>query len=350
MVRAYFSRLTLLTVLLSPRLCQTKGNESSLEPEDLRDNYMNIFKSGNRNAASHLWTNFVLQRAGSLPEKAVLRAFKFFCAVSGSLLPDDPRTMYKVVLPRVTGGNASGAVRHCCWPCICDMHDLVRVDTKMIETAEGKKVYDFLVIGEPCKNETQLDAKFKDPFSGEMAPLSMAAPELKCHDGKLVGAHYSDHGYPIIGMLFNTKDEIDAADERYGHDAHDPTFGFSGMCLMRQQHGFNSGMGLIFHLVADITPIPDTAPLPYPAIRKQEEDDLIQKAALVPEMVCSDDEFKAVPPRTMAAWVPSAGLGMAGLAALACFLVRWHRSRHGPAQGDTDGHDSESPGSEDIVE
>jgi len=332
-------------VLLTPMLCETKGNKSSLEPEDLRDNYMNIFKSGNRNAASHLWTDFVLQHATSLPEKAVLRAFKFFCAVSGSFLPDDPRTMYKVVLPRVTGGNTSGAVRHCCWPCVCDMHDLVRVDTKTIETADGKKSYDFLVIGDPCKNATRLDAKFKDPFSGEMTPLSMAAPELKCHDGKLVGAHYSDHGYPIIGMLFNTKDEIGAADERYGHDAHDPTFGFGGMCMMRQRHGYNSGMGLIFHLVADITPIPDTAPLPYPEIRMHEESELIQKAALVPEMVSADGELKTALP----GWVPSAGLGMAGLAAMGCFLVRWHHGRHGWAQADMDGHDSES-GSDKTVE
>mmetsp|Transcript_23986 Transcript_23986/g.46063 ORF Transcript_23986/g.46063 Transcript_23986/m.46063 type:complete len:352 (-) Transcript_23986:140-1195(-) len=351
MVRTASSLITLLMALLSPTLCSTKGNNSSIEPDDLRDNYLHIFKSGNRNAASHLWTDFVLQRANSLPEKAVLRAFKFFCAVSGSLLPDDPRTIYKVVLPRVTGGNVSGTVHHCCWPCICDMHDLVRVDTKKIETADGKKVYDFLVIGDPCKNATRLDAKFKDPFSGEMSPLSMAAPELKCHDGKLVGAHYSDHGYPIIGMLFNTKDQIDAADKRYDDRyANDPTFGFGGMCVMRQRHGFNSGMGLIFHLVADITSIPNTAPLPYPDIPAQKEDELIQKAALVPAMVSSDGELMAVLPHPVAAWLPSAGLGMAGFAAVACFMIRWHRSRHGRAVADTEGHDSESLGSEDTVE
>mmetsp|Transcript_23985 Transcript_23985/g.46059 ORF Transcript_23985/g.46059 Transcript_23985/m.46059 type:complete len:352 (-) Transcript_23985:332-1387(-) len=351
MVRTASSLITLLMALLSPTLCSTKGNNSSIEPDDLRDNYLHIFKSGNRNAASHLWTDFVLQRANSLPEKAVLRAFKFFCAVSGSLLPDDPRTIYKVVLPRVTGGNVSGTVHHCCWPCICDMHDLVRVDTKKIETADGKKVYDFLVIGDPCKNATRLDAKFKDPFSGEMSPLSMAAPELKCHDGKLVGAHYSDHGYPIIGMLFNTKDQIDAADKRYDDRyANDPTFGFGGMCVMRQRHGFNSGMGLIFHLVADITSIPNTAPLPYPDIPAQKEDELIQKAALVPVMVSANADLASSRPTAMAAWGLSAVAAVVGVAVGACMLVRWHRNPLGGVPAGANGHDSESPESEDTVE
>jgi len=292
----------------------------------------------------------MMQRAASLPEKKVLQAFKYFCAVSGSLLPDDPRTIYKVILPRVTGGNVSGAVRHCCWPCVCDMHDLVRVDTKMMETADGLKRYDFLVVGDPCKNETALDAPFKDPFSGEMAPLSVAASEVKCHDGKLVGAVYSDHGYPIIGMLFNTKDDVDAANERYGHDAHDPTFGFGGMCVMRQRHGYNSGMGLVFHLVAGITPIPDTAPLPYPEIPAQKEDEFIQKAALVPVMVSANAQLESSRPITMAAWKLSAVAGVAGGAVVVCLSVRWHRNRRGGVPAGANGHDSESPESEDSLE
>jgi len=229
------------------------------------------------------------------------------------------------------------------------MHDLVRVDTKTMETADGKKRYDFLVVGDPCKNATALKAPFKDPFSGEMAPLSVAASEVKCHDGKLAGAAYSDHGYPIIGMLFNTKDDIDAANERYGHDAHDPTFGFGGMCMMRQRHGYNSGMGLIFHLVASITPIKDTASLPYPKVSAQKEDELIQKAALVPVMISANAEVESSHPITMAAWTLSVVAGVAGAAVVACLSVRWNRSRRGGVTA-ANGHDSESPESEDTVE
>jgi len=339
--------------LLNPTCCHAKRNNASLGLQDLKDNYFNIFKSGNRNAASHLWTSFMMQHAASLPEKSVLQAFKYFCAVSGSILPDDPRTIYKVTLPRVTGGKVSGAVRHCCWPCICDMHDLVRVDTKTMETADGKKNYDFLVIGDPCKNETALDAPFKDPFSGEMAPLSEAASELKCHDGKLKGAVYSDHGYPIIGMLFNSKDDMDAADERYSKhdkDSHDPTYGFGGMCVMRQLHGYNSGMGLIFHLVADITPIPNTAPVPYPVIPTKEEDELIQKAALEPEMVSANADLVSGRPITVAAWKFSAVAGVVGAGFVAFLSVRWHRGRRGGVPAGDTGRDSESPESEGAVE
>jgi len=355
MVQTWCTVLSLLIVFLSPTRCQAKHqhHNASLEPDDLKDNYFNIFKSGNRNAASHLWTSFMMQRAASLPEKKVLQAFKYFCAVSGSLLPDDPRTIYKVTLPRVTGGKVSGAVRHCCWPCICDMHDLVRVDTKTMETADGKKKYDFLVIGDPCKNATALDAPFKDPFSGETAPLSRAASEVKCHDGKLVGAVYSDHGYPIIGLLFDSKDDMDAADKRLSkeqRDSNDPTFGFGGMCVMRQLHGYNSGMGLIFHLVADITPIPDTAPVPYPNIPTELENELIQKAALEPEMVRSSEEFVSSRPVMTAAWKLSVVAGVAGAGVVAFLSVRWYRGSRVGVPASTTGRDSETPESESAVE
>merc|ERR1719412_3074344 len=137
-------------------------------------------------------------------------------------------------------------------------------------------------------------------------------------------------------MLFNTKDDVDAANERYGHDAHDPTYGFGGMCVMRQLHGYNSGMGLIFHLVADITPIPNTAPVPYPVIPTKEEDELIQKAALEPEMVSANADLVSGRPITVAAWKFSAVAGVVGAGFVAFLSVRWHRGRRGgvPA-GDT---------------
>ena len=51
--------------------------------QDLHREYHNIFRYGNRNAASHLWSSFIFDRSASLsPEKFELM-FSGFCAVSG---------------------------------------------------------------------------------------------------------------------------------------------------------------------------------------------------------------------------------------------------------------------------
>jgi len=236
-------------------------------PEDLANQYSNIFKTGNRNAASHLWASFILQRAGSMPSGKLGQIFHGFCAVSGSPLPDDPRTMYKATLPKVGGGTVTGVSRHCCQPCICDLIENVHVDTKTIDTADGTRTFDFLVIGDPCLKADLLAQPFADPFSGRNSSLSDAAPELKCEGGKLAGAMFSDHGHPIIGMFFTDPASLEAVPE-VSVDHHkeaaaaavsDPTFGYGEICSMRKAQGYNSGMGLIFHLVARISPIDGTA-------------------------------------------------------------------------------------------
>ena len=47
------------------------------------------------------------------------------------------RTRYKVTLDGVDGTLSEGFVYHCCWPCVCDATDLVRVDTLTVPTKEG---------------------------------------------------------------------------------------------------------------------------------------------------------------------------------------------------------------------
>lgn len=44
----------------------------------------NIFKYGNRNAASHLWSTFLMDRAVFLTERTFLDVASGYCAVSGS--------------------------------------------------------------------------------------------------------------------------------------------------------------------------------------------------------------------------------------------------------------------------
>ena len=55
-------------------------------------------------------------------------------------------------LDTVNGTKIDGYTYFCCWPCVCDTQDLIRVDTKTIETQAGPKMYHWLVIGNPCRS------------------------------------------------------------------------------------------------------------------------------------------------------------------------------------------------------
>ena len=60
------------------------------------------------------------------------------------------RSRYKVTLNHVDGKKSlDGFVYHCCWPCVCDAMDLIRVDTLTVPTASGDEQMNFLVIGDP---------------------------------------------------------------------------------------------------------------------------------------------------------------------------------------------------------
>ena len=106
---------------------------------DLHSEYGNIFKHGNRNAASHLWVSFILQRASQLAPSKLEEMFTGFCAVSGSPTRPSDYTRYRLTLPRVDGGGlVSGFMYYCCWPCVCDTQDFIRVDTANVTLAGGE--------------------------------------------------------------------------------------------------------------------------------------------------------------------------------------------------------------------
>merc|ERR1719277_682833 len=55
--------------------------------QDLADKYGEIFApSNNRNAASHLWAQYILSRSDQLTHKQIVHMFSGFCPVSGSPL------------------------------------------------------------------------------------------------------------------------------------------------------------------------------------------------------------------------------------------------------------------------
>ncbi len=73
-----------------------------------------------------------------------------FCPVSGSPISGVQRNVLTLPsVPELGGGPLSGVFLYCCWPCVCDMEDLVRVDTKTIQLADGAREYKFFVHGNP---------------------------------------------------------------------------------------------------------------------------------------------------------------------------------------------------------
>lgn len=217
---------------------------------DLHRQYENVFPHSNRNAASHLWASFLLDRAAQLTPDQLELFFASFCPISGS--PVEPRdaTRHKVPLRAVDGTPRAGLSYHCCAPCQCDMMDLTRVDTRAVKTASGVRTYDFIVIGDPCTHPSFLNEPWKN--FGEETTLATSAPELYCKAGRLGGAYKSDHGYVIIGMLIPLKSTTAKA-----QDSSSPEI--KKYCNARASTGFASGMGQIFRRVAGVAPIPDVS-------------------------------------------------------------------------------------------
>lgn len=199
---------------------------------DLFDQYSVIFPNGNRNAASHRWASYIIERGASLQDDTIQSLFSHFCPVSGSpigALRDEGRR-WEVTLPSVSGSGVSGVTYLCCSPCICDVQAWTFIDTKTISTASGERQYNFLVIGNPCVQPSAI-------------PIS--APDVNCDGEELLGATFSDGGYVIIGMLFD--------DDGYEGGNHADMA--QDMCQERAEAGYNSGMGQIFIEVAGISPI-----------------------------------------------------------------------------------------------
>ena len=197
---------------------------------DLHNEYWDIFaESGNRNAASHLWVSFLVDRGGSMDTATFETMFSGFCPVSGSPVSNG-RSPYQLSVKSAVEGQPSktGFVYFCCSPCVCDTVDLVRTDTRTVYTQDGKQTYDFLVIGDPCSDVSKIPGQ---------------APELKCKNGKLEKAIRSDNGHIIIGMLH----EKPLGTDYFKMGVTDSD------CKARADAGYPSGMGTIFREVAQIS-------------------------------------------------------------------------------------------------
>jgi len=237
---------------------------------DLHSEYYNIFKHGNRNAASHLWSSFLLQRSPQMSRSRFETLSAGYCAVSGSPVTPHDHTRYLLRLPSVEGNgkHVEGFMYYCCWPCVCDTQDFIRVDTANITLQGEVRQYFVAVLGNPCEHPDALQRPFVQPFGRGTTTLAQSAAEVRCDSqGRLIGAMLSDHGYPIISLFFDGK-EIEGGQAVQGGQPspgrmmrsesglnYQDEFEYRDMCADRARNGFNSGMGEIFRKVAGISKI-----------------------------------------------------------------------------------------------
>lgn len=196
---------------------------------------------------------------------------------------------YRLTMPKLGGGYSTGYMHYCCWPCVCDTQDFIRVDSKNITLANGvERTFQFAVIGNPCDNPNQLKVPFVQPFDRRQTSIAESAREVRClEDGTLEGATLSNHGYIIIGMFFDAQDAEQGGDGVIAgvapgamEDISDPTPGrmssvdnvdksgrrqfqdereYKLQCEDRAKKGYNSGMGEIFRKVCAVSPISEEA-------------------------------------------------------------------------------------------
>lgn len=239
---------------------------------DLHKEYHNIFKFGNRNAASHLWSSFLLDRSPQMSKEKLELMFTGYCAISGSPVRPNDYNRYKLNLELAVGNGTrrTGFLHYCCWPCVCDTQDFIKVDTKTVTLRGGLvREFFFAVIGNPCNDPAALREPFVQPFDRRETSIAREAREVRCGpDGELLGATLSDNGFVIIGLFF----DLDAADTgavslsdkaaqpgRITHVGGVPVQDeaeYADMCIDRARQGYNSGMGEIFRRVAAVSPVP----------------------------------------------------------------------------------------------
>ena len=135
-------KLICLTIVSSIALSYLNSVDC-LTVNQLHEKYDEIFPlTHNRNAASHLWSSYVLKRASNMTESEIYQLFGGFCPISGSPVSPSPESLWqgvKVKKASNTLEEVSVSVHFCCWPCVCDLQALVKTDPLTINTAEGTK-------------------------------------------------------------------------------------------------------------------------------------------------------------------------------------------------------------------
>lgn len=109
--------------------------------QHLHREYGNIFRHGNRNAASHLWSSFILDRSRQMTRERFELMFSGFCAVSGSPVGPNDYNRYRLTLQTVTGPKRTGQLARAPLTRCC------RVTNHSAHSASPHRLHALLLLG-----------------------------------------------------------------------------------------------------------------------------------------------------------------------------------------------------------
>lgn len=202
--------------------------------DELLAQYNNIFPNRNRNAASHRWTHAIVKHSDKMTYKQFVTQFQAFCPVSGSPISGGSPT-FEIELPTTTGESVTGIIKHCCWPCACDIKDAAQNSSLEIHIENIKFVdkdaevpVHFIVMDDPCLHTS--------------ITIPDGAPDVTCNSMGRLENSIKFNGKVAIGLLHKREDlENDTVSDF-------PTEN----CTNRADNGYRSGMGTMFRIVAGL--------------------------------------------------------------------------------------------------
>lgn len=192
--------------------------------EELFDQYECLFKpSNNRNAASHIWTQHILNHSQNMSQSEFIEQAKGFCTASGSPISRSNEFVHE--LSTTHGSKSRVSINYCCWPCACDIQDAntllkLHIHPTTVPIQNNKVVHtNYIVIDDPCKHPDDIPSE---------------APAIKCVNNTLQDAKHIETPIGpkvVIGFAFDTSETINQPSEK---------------CEARKLDGYRSGMGTIF--------------------------------------------------------------------------------------------------------
>lgn len=198
---------------------------------DLFNQYSCLFHpSNNRNAASHVWVNHLVNHSSNLSVDEFREQAKGFCPVSGS--PISGSNEFVQDLSTTLGTQSRVAINYCCWPCTCDISDAnaqnkLHIHPSVVNTAGGSLNVNYIVIDDPCNSS---------------ANIPIEAPAIQCNGNSLQNAIHvqTPIGSKVaIGFAFDSQEL--------------PNYP-STQCENRANNNYRSGMGMIFRNLLSLTP------------------------------------------------------------------------------------------------
>ena len=172
-------------------LCIFKNNNNEHFKDyykNLTDNWSNLFPDDNRNSASSIFFNYIINLP-NLTFEDFTEYNKLYCAVSGSLI-EPGRTPQKLIIKELnTEKEIFGDYYMCCWPCLCDLMKYARVVKTSFNFEDGNQEFYAITIANPCN---------KDDFPSEVNRNYLCSGE-NINQNK----NYVINNRLVIGLLHN---------------------------------------------------------------------------------------------------------------------------------------------------